>query len=86
MWWLVPGAKKVLEYQHKVGNKIGLKSTSVVRVTHTYYDVTEKDNVEGMPASVFSFVDKYKRLQWGYEYDVWNDSDDTLLHYQLRGV
>lgn len=59
------GAKEVLKYKEKMADKTGLKSISVARVTQTYYDVTANDNVDGIPASVFSFIDKYKRLSWG---------------------
>lgn len=59
------GAKEILKYKKKMADKVGLKSVSVARVTQTYYDVTANDNVDGVPASVFSFIDKYKRLSWG---------------------
>lgn len=59
------GAKEVLKYKEKMADKVGLKSISVARVTQTYYDVTANDNIDGVPASVFSFIDKYKRLSWG---------------------
>lgn len=59
------GAKEVLKYKEEMADKTGLKSVSVARVTQTYYDVTANDNVDGVPASVFSFIDKYKRLSWG---------------------
>lgn len=59
------GVKNILAYQHKMGDKVGLKSISIARVTHTYYDVTANDNVEGIPASLFDFIRKYERISWG---------------------
>lgn len=59
------GVVNLLKYQHKMGDKMGLKSISIARVTHTYYDVTANDNVEGVPASLFDFIRKYERISWG---------------------
>lgn len=59
------GAKEILNYKEKMKGTIGLKSVSMARVKQTYYDVNAQDTVDGVPKSVFSFLDKYQRLSWG---------------------
>lgn len=59
------GAKELLSYKEKMKGATGLKSVSMARVKQTYYDVNAEDTVDGVPASVFSFIDKYYRLSWG---------------------
>lgn len=59
------GAKELLSYKEKMKGITGLKSVSMARVKQTYYDVNADDTVDGVPASVFSFIDKYYRLSWG---------------------
>lgn len=59
------GAKEILRYKEKMKGTVGLKSISMARVKQTFYDVNASDTVDGVPASVFSFLDKYQRLSWG---------------------
>lgn len=61
---IVVGVMKVLKYELKMASKIGVKSETVSRMSKTYFDVHSKDNVEGIPASVWSFLKKYKKLRW----------------------
>lgn len=59
------GAKELLSYKEKMKGTTGLKSVSMARVKQTYYDVNAENTVDGVPKSIFSFIDKYYRLSWG---------------------
>lgn len=61
---IVVGVIKLLKYEQKMATKIGIKSETVSRMSTTYFDVNSADNVEGLPASVWSFLKKYKKLRW----------------------
>ena len=61
---ILSGVVKLLKYDAKMGDKLGLKSESVSRMSKTYYDVNASENIEGYPAALMSFLDKYKELRW----------------------
>ena len=61
---VLDGVSKLISYRVKMGSKSGLKSKTVARMSETYFDVNATDNVDGFPASMFSFLDKYKKLRW----------------------
>lgn len=61
---ILSGVVKLLKYDAKMGDKLGLKSESVSRMSKTYYDVNASENIEGYPAALMSFLDKYKKLRW----------------------
>ena len=58
------GVANILRYERKMGLKTGIKSETISRYSVTYYDVNGGDTIEGYPASLFGFLDKYKRLRW----------------------
>ncbi len=58
------GVVKLLKYDAKIGDKIGVKSESISRMSKTYYDVNASENIEGYPAALMSFLNKYKKLRW----------------------
>lgn len=58
------GLLDVIRYKQKMGNKLGVKSESVARMSTTYYDVSGVDNIDGMPSSQWSFLDKYRKIRW----------------------
>jgi putative uncharacterized protein gp41 len=58
------GLKNILRYRVKMGDKLGIKSETVSRMSTTYYDVNATDNIDGLPSSLYSFLDKYRRLRW----------------------
>lgn len=58
------GVQRLIEYKQKMGNKLGIKSESISRMSTTYYDINASDNIEGFPASKFSFLKKYRKLRW----------------------
>lgn len=58
------GIKKIIEYDKKMTGKIGVKSETISRMSTTYYDVNASDNTDGYPASLLSFLDKYKKMRW----------------------
>lgn len=58
------GVKKVLTYQAKMSSKLGIKSESVSRMSTTYFDVNAADNIDGLPAALFSFLNKYRKMRW----------------------
>ncbi|KRM79476.1 hypothetical protein FC84_GL001656 [Lapidilactobacillus dextrinicus DSM 20335] len=59
------GVKGLVEYKHKMGSKLGIKSETIARMSVTYYDINATDNIEGFPAAKFSFLKKYKKMRWG---------------------
>lgn len=62
---IIMGVQKLLQYSNKMGNKVGIKSESVSRMSIQYYDVNAGDNVEGYPSALFSFLNKHKKIDWG---------------------
>lgn len=58
------GVQKLLKYSAKMDDKIGVKSESISRMSKTYYDVNATENIEGYPAALMTFLNKYKKLRW----------------------
>lgn len=58
------GIKKLIEYDVKMADKIGIKSETISRMSTTYYDVNANDNTEGYPSSLLSFLKKYEKFRW----------------------
>lgn len=58
------GVQKTLKYSAKMDDKIGVKSESISRMSKTYYDVNATENIEGYPAALMTFLNKYKKLRW----------------------
>lgn len=61
---IVDGVIKLIQYDLKMGDKIGIKEESISRHSVSYYDVTSSESVEGYPATLMKFLDKYKKLRW----------------------
>lgn len=58
------GVKKLLEYDKKMGDKTGIKSETISRMSTTYYDMNSSENIDGYPSSLLSFVKKYEKMRW----------------------
>lgn len=61
---LIQGVIKLIQYDFKMVDKIGIKQESISRYSVTYYDVNSTESIEGYPAALMKFLDKYKRLRW----------------------
>lgn len=61
---VVEGVKKLIAYDTKMRDKVGVKSETVARWSVTYYDVTAAESSEGYPVSLLGFLDKYRKLRW----------------------
>ena len=61
---VVRGIKKLIAYDKKMASKIGIKSESISRMSITYYDVNASENVDGYPAALVSFLQKYEKMRW----------------------
>ncbi|HEL2218556.1 TPA: hypothetical protein TYI97_001125 [Streptococcus suis] len=61
---VIEGVKKLLAYDAKMTDKIGVKSESVARWSVTYYDVTASESQEGYAAVLLGFLSKYKKIRW----------------------
>lgn len=61
---VVSGVRKLLRYDAKMADKIGLKSKTVSRMSETYFDQNATENINGYPASLMSFINKYRLLRW----------------------
>ena len=58
------GILKLIEYDKKMADKIGIKSETVSRMSTTYYDVNASESVDGYPAALLSFLKKYEKMRW----------------------
>lgn len=61
---ILSGVRKLLTYDAKMRDKVGLKSKTVSRMSETYYDQNSGESVNGYPAALMSFINKYKLLKW----------------------
>ncbi|MGX7195447.1 hypothetical protein [Enterococcus olivae] len=61
---IVFGVTRLLKYDAKTADKIGLKSKTVSRMSETYYDQNSTESIAGYPAAMMSFIDKYRRMRW----------------------
>lgn len=58
------GVQKMLKYDAKMGDKLGIKSESIARMNISYFDVSTSATIEGFPASVMAFLSKYEKMRW----------------------
>lgn len=58
------GIKKLIDYDVKMADKVGIKSETISRMSTTYYDVNGSDNTDGYPSSLLSFLEKYEKMRW----------------------
>ncbi|KEI10527.1 hypothetical protein Z957_01985 [Clostridium sp. K25] len=58
------GVVKLLQYDNEMADKIGIKKESIARVSTEYFDMGNDESVEGYPAALLKFLDKYKKLRW----------------------
>ena len=58
------GIKQIINYKHKMIDKVGIKSESIGRMSVSYHDINRTDNVEGIPSAYWSFIQKYRKLKW----------------------
>lgn len=61
---IVQGVIKLIQYDFKMSDKIGVKAESIARYSVTYYDVNSTESIEGYPATLMKFLNKYKKLRW----------------------
>ncbi|EGL48925.1 hypothetical protein [Streptococcus dysgalactiae] len=61
---VLAGVKKLIAYDLKMADKIGVKSESISRWSVTYYDVTSTETEEGYPLSLLGFLKKYRKIRW----------------------
>lgn len=61
---IIAGVRKLLKYDTQMTDKMGLKSKSVSRVSETYFDQNSGETINGYPAAMMSFIDKYRLLKW----------------------
>ncbi|NGL84152.1 hypothetical protein [Streptococcus equi] len=61
---VLSGVKKLLAYDAKMADKIGVKSETISRWSVTYYDVTSAETEEGYPSSLLGFLKKYRKIRW----------------------
>ena len=58
------GMKKILSYNLKMADKIGIKSESISRMSTNYYDVNTSKKKKKKPAAILSFLKKYEKMMW----------------------
>lgn len=58
------GIEKLISYDKVLAKKRGIKSETISRMSVTYYDVNSTEVVDGYPASLMTFLDKYNKMRW----------------------
>lgn len=58
------GVTKLLKYDAKMTDKIGVKSETVARMSKTYYDQNSTETIAGYPSAMMSFINKYRKMRW----------------------
>ncbi|GAB6149963.1 hypothetical protein Z965_11230 [Clostridium novyi A str. BKT29909] len=58
------GVIKILQYDNKMADKIGIKKETIARMSTEYFDMGNDESVEGYPVALLKFLDKYKKLRW----------------------
>lgn len=58
------GVKRLIKYDIKMGDKVGIKAETISRMSTTYYDMSSTESVDGYPAPLLNFTDKYKKMRW----------------------
>ncbi|WP_313627483.1 hypothetical protein [Enterococcus italicus] len=61
---ILSGVMKLLKYDAKMADKIGLKSKTVSRMSETYFDQNSTESIAGYPAAMMSFINKYRLMKW----------------------
>lgn len=61
---IIKGVKELIRYDVKMGDKVGIKSETISRMSVTYYDVNATENTDGYPAALLSFLKKYRKMRW----------------------
>ena len=61
---IIAGVNKILKYDAKMGLKFGVKSETISRWTTSYFDQNSSESVNGYPAALMSFINKYRKLRW----------------------
>lgn len=61
---IISGVVKLMDYDIKMADKIGVKSETISRYSVTYYDMNSSENVEGFPSALLAFIKKYKKMGW----------------------
>jgi hypothetical protein len=59
------GISKLIKYDLKMRDKLGIKSETISRMSLTYADVNAGENVDGYPAALLDFLRKYIKIRWG---------------------
>lgn len=58
------GVIKLLQFDDKMADKLGIKRETVARMSVEYYEMGNNESVEGYPIALLKFLDKYKKLRW----------------------
>ena len=61
---ILTGVKKLISYDVKTADNVGLKSRTISRASETYLDVNATDNINGYPSALLGFLKKYTKLRW----------------------
>ena len=58
------GVEKLLEYDAKMGHKIGIKSEMLSRHSVSYFDQNASESIAGYPAALMKFLENHRKLRW----------------------
>lgn len=62
---IAQGILKLIKYDFKMSDKVGIKSELISRMRTDYYDISTGENAEGYPKALIAFLTKYEKIQWG---------------------
>lgn len=58
------GVEKLINYDLKMADKIGIKSQTIARMSTTYFDQSKSESINGYPATLMDFTQKYLKMRW----------------------
>lgn len=61
---IVAGVRKLIQYDKRMGHKLGIKSETISRWSTSYYDQNSSETVNGYPAAMMAFITKYRKLRF----------------------
>ncbi|WP_166083106.1 hypothetical protein [Erysipelothrix anatis] len=61
---IVSGVTKLISYNAKMHDKVGVKSETVARMSKTYYDVSSQETWNGYPKSLMAFIRPYRKVRF----------------------
>jgi len=62
---IAEGVRRLIAYDKRMLNKMGVRSESISRMRLDYYDTNAGNVLNGYPAILMGFIHKYIKIKWG---------------------